>query len=253
MKNRTASVPVVFVYSLISLISLNAILGGSSAAQTFSCPLGQVDVMKYFALSAQKRPIEFMSGTANPIYTHVFPNQDFATGGFWLWLKSTTAHGFDVKAFDQSYIYMRSTELIWTDNTTFKRFEHDLPIAARCVAAGKPGPVIRVANTAFKYYSSCVSYKSSALGTSVNSLDAPVSMNAAGNVGTVWTRVLHYRYNCNSSYQNCNDEEQFYLGNGYGLWQWKHYHAGLLAKTALMNKATLGTATGTLPCTDSYE
>ena len=206
-----------------------------------------------FAMNEQKRPVEYMSGTANPIYTQVSPNQDFAVGGFWFWLKSPSAHGFDVKAFDQQYVYMRSTELVWTDNTTFKRFEHDLPIAPRCVLTGKAGPQIRVSNTAFKYYSSCVSYKSSSLGTSVNSLDAPVFMNTGGNIGSVWTRVLHYRYNCNSTYQSCGDEEQFYLGNGYGLWQWKHYRGGVLQKSASMNKATLGTATGTLPCTDSYK
>lgn len=253
MENRIVSAAARRVLLPAFLLLILAGLNDKLAAQTFSCPTGQVDVMKYFAMSAQKRPIEFVSGTTNPIYTQVFPNQDFASGGYWLWLKSSTAHGFDVKAFNQSYVYMRSTELIWTDNTTFKRFEQDLPIAARCVTAGKPGPVIRVANTTFKYYSSCMAYKSSTLGTAVNSLDAPVQINAGGNIGTVWTRVLHYRYNCNSSYLNCNDEEQFYLGSGYGLWQWKHYHAGLLAKTALMNKTTPGTAAGTLPCTDSYK
>lgn len=253
MKHLIASLPIVSVALAISLFALILLSAQPLTAQTFACPTGTVDVMKYFALSAQKRPGQFMSGSPNPIYTEVAPNQDFATSGHWFWLKSPTAHGFDVKAFDTKYVYMRATELNWTDNTSFKRFVYDLPIAARCIPSGKPGPAIKVANTTFKYYQSCVAYKSSTLGTSVNTIDAPVLMNAGGNIGQIWTRVLHYHYDCNSSYQSCADEEQFYLGSGYGLWQWKHLRGGVLQQSALMNKLTAGTATGTLPCTDSYQ
>jgi hypothetical protein len=83
--------------------------------------------MQYFAMSKQNRETQFMSGEPNPIYTQVFPDQDFASTGYWSWLKSAGAHGFDVKAFDQNYVYTRSTELTCADNTTFKRFVHDLP------------------------------------------------------------------------------------------------------------------------------
>lgn len=209
--------------------------------------------MKYFAMSKQSRQTQFMNGLPNPIYTEMFPDQDFAASGYWFWLKSQNAHGFDVKAFDPTYVYIRSTELTWTDNTTFKRFVKDLPIAARCVAAGTPGPEIQVPNTSFQYFSSCSPYKSSKLGTAVNDLDAPVVMDTGGNLGQLPTRVLHYRYNCDANYQNCGDEEQFFLGNGYGLWQWKHYQNGVLVKSTLINNITSGTATGTLPCPQSYQ
>ena len=248
--NKRAALPTVFWTSLVALVLL---LASPLSAQTFACPAGQVDVMTYFAMNQAKRPLQFMSGSPNPIYTEVYPNQDFASSGYWFWLKSPTAHGFDVKAFDHNYVYMRSTELNWTDNSSFKRFVHDLPIAMRCVTSGKPGPQIKVANTTFNYYSSCSSYKSSTIGTAVNDLDAPVLMNAAGNLGNVWTRVLHYHYNCNQSYQNCSDEEQFYLANGYGLWQWKHYKQGSLRNSALMNRMQTGIATQMLPCRNSYQ
>lgn len=76
---------------------------------------------------------------------------------------------------------MRSTELMWKDNTSFKRFERDLPIAARCVPEGESGPEIKVPDTRFVYYSSCRSYKSSTLGTAVNDLDAPRQMDLGGH------------------------------------------------------------------------
>ena len=181
------------------------------------------------------------------------PQRGLCSSGLLVLAKKLEAHGFDVKAFDPDHIYMRSTELKWEDNRTFKRFVHDLPIAARCVTEGEPGPEIKVADTAFQYFSSCRAYKTSTVGTAVNNLDAPLQMDAGGNVGQVWTRVLHYHYNCNKSFQNCKDEEQFYLANGYGLWQWKHYRSGSLIKSALMNNMESGRVAATLPCSDSYQ
>jgi len=105
------------------------LLSGTLFAQDFSCPAGQADVMKYFVMAKENRASQFMSGSKNPIYTEVFPDQDFADAGYWLWLKSASGNGFDVKAYGKDYVFMRATELIWTDNTTFKRFVHDLPIS----------------------------------------------------------------------------------------------------------------------------
>lgn len=221
-------------------------------AQTFSCPSGQIDVMKYFVMAQTYRETEYMSGSKNPLYTKVFPDQDFAETGYWFWLKSATANGFDVKAFDNNYVYMRATELVWTNNTTFKRFVNDLPISARCVPESGPGPEIKVSNTSYQYYSSCTAYKESNLGTAVNDLDAPVLMNAGGNMGQVWTRVLRYNYNCNADFQKCTDQEQFYLANGYGEWQWRHYKNGSMVSSTVMNNIEPGTTNATLPCANSY-
>src|SRR5207302_3481391 len=106
MHRLPASLPAVSVVLAISLLALILVSAHPLPAQTFACPTGTIDVMKYFALSAQKRPSQFMNGSPNPIYTEVAPNQDFATSGYWFWFKSPTAHGFDVKAFNESYIYM---------------------------------------------------------------------------------------------------------------------------------------------------
>ena len=208
--------------------------------------------MKYFAMSEQRRPNEFLTG-ANAIYTEVFPNQDFATSGYAFWLKSPDAHGFDVKSFDDKYVYDRSTELNWTDNTSFKRFVHDLPLSPRCVLSGMPAPAVRVSATAFTFYAHCAAYQTSQLGTSVNTLDAPILMDTGGNVGKLSTRLLHYRYNCDANYQSCHSEEQFFLGDGYGLWQWRLYTSGQLAQTSMINHLQSGTASRTLPCVDSYQ
>jgi hypothetical protein len=236
-----------------SLAVIVILFSGTLFAQEFSCPEGKADVLKYFVMAKDKRADNFMSGTKNPIYTEVFPNQDFAATGYWFWLKSKTGNGFDIKAFDQSYVYMRSTELVWTDKTTFKRFVHDLPISVRCVPEGKPGPEIEVRDTSYKYYSSCKADKQSQLGTAVITLSAPKLMDTGGNIGQVWTRVLHYRYNCDQNFQQCADQEQFYLANGYGEWQWKHYKNGALVNSTLINNEKPGNTNATLPCANSYK
>jgi hypothetical protein len=236
-------------------VLLPALLSAFAAAQepaTFSCPAGKADVMKYFVMSKSKRNQYYLGGSTNSVYTQVFPDEDFAPQGYWFWLKSPKAHGFDVKVFDRDRIYMRATELIWTDNTTFKRFTRDLPIAERCVPEGQAGAEIRVADTRFDFYSACKAYKSSTLGTAVNTLDAPELVNVGGDVGKAWTRILHYRYNCDKNFQKCEDEEQFFLANGFGLWRWKHFRDGALLKDTLMNDLKRGRFDSSLPCPESY-
>jgi hypothetical protein len=78
-------------------------------------------------------------------------------------------------------------------------------------------------------------------------------MDTGGSLGQVSTRVLHYHYNCDSAFQNCTDEEQYFLADGYGLWQWKHYKNGVLANSTLIDNIASGAASGTLPCTQSYQ
>jgi hypothetical protein len=209
--------------------------------------------MKYFAMSRDRRADHFLKGQPNSVFTTVFPDTDFAATGYWIWLKGPQAHGFDVKSFDEKYVYMRATELEWKDNKTFKRFDHDLPIAARCVREGEAGPEIKVVDTRFRYFASCRPYKSSNLQTAVNDLDAPVQMDLGGNIGELWTRVLHYHYNCDKQFQNCKNEEQFYLGKGFGLWKWAHFRNGEPVKSALINDLQRGKAQPTLPCQESYE
>jgi hypothetical protein len=125
-----------------------------------------------------------------------------------------------------------------------------LPLIASREA--KAGPEIRVADTKFGYFASCRPYKSSNVERAVFDLDAPALMDLGGNLGEVSTRVLHYHYNCGEQFQHCRDEEQFYLGKGYGLCQWKHFRNSELLKTALMNDFQPGKAKATLPCEESY-
>jgi len=164
-----------FVSLVLVAILTPARFAPAQNSATFSCPMGKSDMMTYFVMAKPMRTTQFMHGSANSIYTEVFPDEDFAEKGYWFWLKSPKAHGFDVKAFDRERVYMRSTELTWTDNTTFKRFEKDLPIAERCVLEGKPGAPIKDRHKV-------------RLLRVVQGI-APAMADIGGNLGQHWTRV----------------------------------------------------------------
>jgi len=217
------------------------------------CPTGQEDAMQYFVMRRDLRENHYLSGEANPSYTKIFPDVDFAPTGYWFWLKSSEAHGFDIKAFDEKYIYIRGTELNWKDNTTFKRKEQDTPLSTRCVPVNGASPMLHVSNARFSFYANCKWYKTSSLGTIVNSLDAPEMMDAGGDIGHVLTRVLHYRFNCDKHFENCKDEEQSFLAKGYGRWKWVHLKHGEVVKTTVVNHISKGTAHAIPPCENAYK
>ena len=92
--------------------------------------------MNYFVMAYPARVDSFMApGNANPIYTSIFPDDatnNYAASGYFVWTKSPVGYPWDIKTFDTQYVYDRTTELSWTDPTTFKRFDHDLPMTRRC-------------------------------------------------------------------------------------------------------------------------
>ena len=225
----------------------------NSDSSLFSCPAGQEDAMQYFVMRKDLREDHYLSGEANPSYTKIFPDVDFAPSGYWFWLKSPEAHGFDIKTFDEKYIYIRGTELEWKDNSTFKRKEQDNPLTERCVPVNAASQVERVSNARFSFYANCKPYKSSSLGTIVDNLDAPEMMDAGGDIGQVSTRVLHYRFNCDKHFENCKDEEQSFLGKGYGRWKWVHLKYGEVVKTTVVNRVSKGTAHAIPPCENAYK
>ena len=225
----------------------------SSDGSLFSCPAGEEDAMQYFVMRKDLREDHYLSGETNPSYTKIFPDVDFAPSGYWFWLKSPEAHGFDIKAFDEKYVYIRGTELEWKDNRTFKRKEQDNALSTRCVPVNGASPTQRVSNARFNFYENCKPYKSSTLGTIVDDLDAPEMMDAGGDIGEVSTRVLHYRFNCDKHFENCKDEEQSFLGKGYGRWKWVHLKYGEVVKTTVVNHISKGTAYAIPPCESAYK
>jgi hypothetical protein len=70
--------------------------------------------------------------------------------------------------------------------------------------------------------------------------------------GNLKTLVVSYRYNCNN-YSNCNDKEEYYLAQQYGLVQWVHYSrnrsgAYVQQQKSVFNSLSGGTTTPKFAC-----
>ena len=108
-------------------------------------PLGVARGVNDTAVVAQGHRLDqhMGPGNANPSYTYINPDNgsgNYANIGYFLWIKGASGYPWDVKTWDTNYIYDRSTELVWTDPTSFKRFNQDLPISPRCITKKKAGP-----------------------------------------------------------------------------------------------------------------
>ena len=233
-----------------------------SFAQTFSCPSGTEDMLQYFAMGYPNHLSNYMGpGNANPIYTTIVPDlgTSFAASGYFVWTKSSIGYPWDIKGFDKNYVYDRTTELSWTDPTSFKRFTTDLPMSKRCVPVGKAAAPIKIpsSNTNYSSYANCQSTQTQNLGYVLNSISGPVAVNTGGNLGTVSTRYFKYQYSCDSNYANCAYMEVFSLGYQVGLYDWKYYQnqsgKWVQVQESVINQFDTGAATPYLPCTDSYQ
>ena len=232
----------------------------SGNSNVMSCPSGTEDMMNYFSMASPARQTKFMGpGDANPIYTTVVPDYgvSYAKTGYLVWTKSSARYPWDVKSFDQNYIYDRTTELSWTDATSFKRFSYDLPMSPRCVALGKPAPQIKVssAKTNFSFYERCAVTNTQNLGYVLNQISAPAMVNTEGDLGTIQSREFTYQYSCDSSYANCTSKEVFTLGYHIGLYDWKYYKnesgSWVLQQESKINNQDSGSVTPYLPCSNA--
>ena len=219
-------------------------------------------MLTYFVMAYPARVDQHMGpGNANPIYSSIVPDYGsnmYAASGYFVWTKSLSGYPWDIKTYDSNFIYDRSTELGWSDATSFKRFNLDLPMSQRCVRAGQPGTTIKVPafGTQYQSYTQCAPYLTQSLGYVINSISAPISTNV-GNVGPTKTRLFTYKYSCDGNYANCQFMEVYSLGLGIGLFDWKYYVSNrgqfVLQQESIINQKQGGQTTPALACGSSYQ
>ena len=247
---------------LFLALGLFVCVAAPAVSQTFSCPLGTEDMLSYVIMGYPNRLDNYMGpGNANPIYSYISPDDgaSFARQGYLVWIKSPSGFPWDVKAFDTTYVYDRTTENNWNDPYSFRRWDRDLPMFRRCVSRTNDGPTLRIpaGNTNYSFYASCTRQQTMNLGYVVNAITRPVLAKTNGNLGTVRTRYFKYSYGCNSNYDNCSDMEVYSLGYQVGIYDWKHYvnqnGTYVLVQDAIINSFDVGQTTPNLPCVNSYQ
>ena len=218
------------------------------AESTISCPSGQYDMLDWMTLDSDLRSTSHLTGTANPLYTTMWPDKFY-------WTKGGNGYPWDIQLYDNTYIYLWITEYSWNDPTTYKKFTDNtnMPLAPRCAKGGFPGSTVTVPNTSYEIYTSCSSFTTHDLKNAVNQVWGPYNLSFGGVLpNNTPTLVVSYRYNCDSSYNNCGDKEEYYLQQRYGLVQWIHYTLvnGAYQQTqrSVFNQLTGGTVSPDFQC-----
>jgi hypothetical protein len=176
-------------------------------------------MLDWMTMDSDLRPSNHMTGSANPLYTEVQP-------GKFYWTKGGNGYPWDIQLYDSSYVYLWITEYAWNSPNTYKKFAYNtnLPLAPRCAKGGYPGSTIKVPNTTYDIYTDCTHFTRHTLKQGINQVWGPYTKSFGGSLpSNLKTLVVSYRYNCDSSYGNCNDKEEYYLTQRYGLAQWVHY------------------------------
>jgi hypothetical protein len=244
MNLRVVSLAVV----LLSLIAIVPRKNLAYAESTISCPSGQYDMLDWMTLDSDIRGASHMTGTANPLYTSMWPDKFY-------WTKGGNGYPWDIQLYDNNFIYLWITEYSWNDPTSYKKFSGNtnMPFAPRCAKGGFPGSTVTVPDTSYEIYTSCTSYTTHTLKQAVNQVWGPYNLSFGGSLpNNTPTLVLSYRYNCDSAYNSCGDKEEYYLQQKYGLVQWIHY--SLINGTyqqqqkSVFNQLTSGTTTPKFQC-----
>lgn len=238
------------VLTAAALLATLLTLKFAKAESTISCPSGQYDMLDWMTLDSNLLATNHLEGTSNPLYT-------IMQSGKLYWIKGVLGYPWDIQLYDNNYIYLWITELSWTVPQSYKKFTNNtnLPLVSRCANAGFPGTVVKSTNTSYDLHTNCSQSCSVTLGlqNSINEVWGPYYLSLGGSLpSNMKTLVISYRYNCNASFANCIDKEEYYLNQQYGLVQWAHYVLanGVYAQMqrTVFNKLMPGTVAPYFPC-----
>ena len=180
------------------------------------------DMLAWMTMSPSLSASHHMSGTANDVYTTVWPDKFF-------WTKTIQGFPWDIQLYDSKYIYLWVTELDWQNPHTFKVFRSprlgnlNLPLAPRFAQGGYPGSTIKISDSSYEIHSDCNTFTTHDLRYVINEVWGPYTENLGGDLpANLQTMVISYRYNCDANYWNCRDKEEYHLAKPYGLVKWQH-------------------------------
>lgn len=159
--------------------------------------------------------LEWMAPTQGVINGHF--DSVFPTSGTFYWVKGKAGYPWDVDLFDANGIYQSTTENVWNDPHTFKRFETPRQWTPRCIDIPESPRVLSTiqhptASTKYGIYTSCTTFTIHYLSNGLNQVVGPYMMTI-GKLPPTPTLDLRWYYGCDTNYRNCHYHEDFYLQN----------------------------------------
>ncbi len=202
---------------------------------------------------------------------HIEGNNDYKSfylkPGKMYFIKNRQGWPLDEKLYDTNYVYDYITENGkdgWFDPSDVKQFVTPPKLAPRCIPVGAPGQKVATVtngNTPFVSKMSCQIVQWLHLGSIVGEvwnvgLHNFGLLNANGQpIGAVDTRVLTYRWGCDSTFSVCQAREELWLARGYGWVEWKNYvwqnGQFVLVQDTIGTHVAVGAPTPVQPCGDA--
>lgn len=207
----------------LALLAVGTVCPTAGAQSTTASKTPVVyDMLEWMTMSSELSEAHHMTGTENPVYTHL-------ESGRFFWTKTAQGYPWDVQLYDDKYIYLWVTELSWQNTRSYKVFHSsskgnfNMPIAPRRALGGYPGSTITVSDSTYQIHSNCNTYVTKNLGHVVNEVWGPYKENLGGELpDNLTTMVISYRYTCDANYNNCQNKEEYHLARPYGLVKWQH-------------------------------
>lgn len=134
-------------------------------------------------------------------------------------IKGSKGFPYDIRVYDDVYIYDYVTELTWTDPKTYKRFLRPVPI---CKQIATPGDVLQTSaqNSLYEVHDN-INNRVQSLGTIKYVLSDLVPIALGGDLPSGLALVLSYFWGGDSAFQNFSTQEDYFLQWPYGLVKWQ--------------------------------
>lgn len=171
----------------------------------------------------------------------------YDTGKTLVFTKTNNGFPWDVKEYDNAYIYDTATELDWTSPKDYKA--NGWPMCPR-IWDGDPSWYYYQASAPWKGFQNCKQVSSGDVGPVLYSLQGPYLQDFGGDIGVQETILLTYLWG------GGKNREQLFLTQAFGWVQWTHANAfstpaGIIYQidsVSLHNKVVQGSIAPQFPC-----
>lgn len=206
----------------VGILLLNQTVATAQTSSN-SCPPGTEDMVAWMLPSDMGQHLQ---GSNLKLYASAVPGKMY-------FVKSKNGFPLDEKLvygnYIRDYITENGQQDGWTNPKNVKQYVgYGVKLAPRCIPIGSPGQrLASVKNdkstTEFVSKVNCTVVSRHNAGYVIGQVWNQGWVDFGGSVGNADTRVLTYRWGCDSTYSNCSTREELWLARGFGWVEWKNY------------------------------
>lgn len=184
------------------------------------------DLVRWFCMPSAQAGFKTVSGTPYGVETHHLEGMNLTnnskvyayhrdTGQSMWFTKTKNGFPWDIKQYDQNFIYDTGTELDWSSPKDFKLMNPKVPMCVR-FWDGNPTSYQFNQHATYDVYGNCKVVAHGDVGPVYYTLQGPFQMDFGGDVGVANTILLTYYW------ADKKNREQLFLTDRVGWCVWTH-------------------------------